>query len=259
MVFPINVGMVAVHARFRSLADKPSTGRVDFDLISPAVAISDPLTAMPTRTTGTLSATGEFTVNLPASDINNPSPWIYRVDEHVTGSNGIPYFISLSDAPTTQEYADLEQVADPALDVVPPMSFYQLTDSAAVNNSTVLVDSALSILISNKTREYSFEALVFASSNATADLKIGWRSTAVGISSGFAWSVVADPLTTTKLALADTATVAGGAAAFAVLIKGSFKTLSAGDGTLFMQFAQATADVSDTKILAGSTIKTIAL
>lgn len=134
-------------------------------------------------------------------------------------------------------------------------------NTTAVNNSTALVDSGLSVSVAaNKT--YKLTGFIIVDSGTTPDLKYGFSgpagATLTWITNGIITGTASAQTIDRSMKTIGSAPVAIGVGAGAGVVSAMpFGTLitSATAGTFKLQFAQNTADVSDTKILAGSWIE----
>lgn len=135
------------------------------------------------------------------------------------------------------------------------------TADQIVNDSTALVnDTALSLPVESLA-VYQVEAYLLYNSTTTADLSIKW---AVPTATAFAWTPNSPSAGTPSatgdvnrigLLAASQITVGGGGAPDMVALPTGTLTVGATSGNLTLQFAQATAEVSDTILRAGSWIK----
>jgi len=140
--------------------------------------------------------------------------------------------------------------------------FARLTaDSAAVNNSTVLVDATGLAVPVAANAVYFVEALIFFTSSDVADFQLGW-STPAGVSGRWgsrAAQVLTNPASTAAVHFVDTdwtgARPAGGATGVNVHFAPRGLLVTGGTaGTLQARFAQNTAEVSNTFIRAHSAL-----
>lgn len=132
-----------------------------------------------------------------------------------------------------------------------------LAANQTVNNSTTLVDTALSFeVVSGGT--YYFRATLFYTSGSTSNFKAGVYSTGTTSNALVSWwSWISSSWTFTQSIVLNS-TVSGqgvGVNAQMMQIEGYFKTTSAGN--VLVKFAQNTAIASDTVLLAGSILEVI--
>jgi len=130
------------------------------------------------------------------------------------------------------------------------LTFARIIKSAdqTVNNSATLVNDSQLLFTINTSKRYYFMLSLGQNSNGTADLKIGWS---VPTDSTMLWSIAAG--NSEAKSETDTAMLSGGSANLCERIVHGFITTSTTGGTLTLQWAQNTANASDTKVLAGST------
>ena len=143
----------------------------------------------------------------------------------------------------------------------PAVSRATTTSDQIVNNSTAVVDSTL-VGALDANAEYEFDATLLYDGNTTADTRttftvpsgatFGWSSVGpITTATGFAANLTTYGwITTANVALHGTV---GAGTAVAVRVRGRVTT-GATAGNLQHRFAQSTADVSDTKLLAGSSL-----
>jgi hypothetical protein len=136
-----------------------------------------------------------------------------------------------------------------------------LADSAAVNNSTALVNSGLSVNVGAVSGIYAVEAcLILSGASTTSDYKIGLTAPTswtadwnLGVQGG---DVAAASTGPTAKAISDSATAGAGTAVKNVV---SLTGVAIGDGTntgtIKVQFAQATGTAENTFVKKGSWLR----
>lgn len=145
-------------------------------------------------------------------------------------------------------------------------TYIEKSADETVNNSATLQDDDHLVLPVAANGVYFFEATLFYSTNATADLKLGWSVPAGATmvwgrghaaSSGAAGfhTANASGSVTALPTQASTIDVAGGASPPYMFFTAGLITVSSTAGNATLQWAQNTADVSDTKVLKGSFIR----
>lgn len=142
---------------------------------------------------------------------------------------------------------------------------YRSTDDTAVNNSTTLIDEDTLQLDVAASQRYDVEALIMYQSNATADFKLKFDAptgstfwwTPNGVATATAGGSGNAGIDQRRYALGDTAALggldAGGSTVAVAHVRGTLIT-STTAGTFKVQYAQNTADVSDTKTKPGSVL-----
>lgn len=124
MAFPGSVDMITVHGGpFLTLDGNPASGTITFELVSAVRVVGDPTVIVASRYVATLDSTGEFSIELPATDDPDlePVPFAYRVTENLTCPSGAPFYIVLPMSNPTVEYADL--IPLPAPPPLPPIDY----------------------------------------------------------------------------------------------------------------------------------------
>lgn len=150
-----------------------------------------------------------------------------------------------------------------------PVTPIQVRKSATqtVNNSTVLVNDATLVLpIPAVVAQWAIEAWIFYTSNTTADFKCTFAADAAITSFGFspfalatgAAGVTGD-CTVQGSTVLGTAIAIGGAGASAGITLGGRIASSGVAGVLQFQWAQNTADASNTQVLVGSWLRLTAI
>jgi hypothetical protein len=136
------------------------------------------------------------------------------------------------------------------------------TATQTVNNTTTLVDVTQLAVYLAASESVFFEAVVRHNGDSTADIKIAFVAPA---GATIRWDndqsiyiAAGDAVTISNAETSEGATRAFGAAAGTrtITIRG-WVVMSTTAGALQMQFAQNTATVADTSILAGSTLRVL--
>lgn len=111
MAFPAGLTLVTVHGRFDTLPSGGAAGWVQFAARYPLVGAEDNSIVPPFVATGVLDETGEFTVDLPATNDPGwtPQGWAYAVRGAV-GGGVLAGTLQLDYQSTSVELADLLQV-----------------------------------------------------------------------------------------------------------------------------------------------------
>lgn len=133
-----------------------------------------------------------------------------------------------------------------------PVFVRKSADETVNNSATLQDDDALGKLLTVSST-YEFELLILYNSGATPDLKFGFTGPA-GSSANWAAISNSTPVVSVPKVLADTLTVDGTGADATVLVKGIF-VMGATAGGLQLQWAQATANASNTIVRAGSYLR----
>lgn len=134
-----------------------------------------------------------------------------------------------------------------------PLTMYRRsTDSSAVNNSTTLVDDTVIAARVGKNRSYWFIGFIAFDSDASADIKFAFKDPS---SSGASirWGIQNASPGGWANAFGNTLVVASSGNDESVLIYGT-GTMGATDGFITLQFAQNAANMSDTKLLIGTSL-----
>lgn len=137
------------------------------------------------------------------------------------------------------------------------------TNAAAINNSTVLVNDAVLAVTLDVTGTFSFRGRLYYDSSATGDIKMALTFPAV-VANGAKWGLLGRNSVTNTNIDTPVATVSGSALAAggngvgttAFFQFDGFITTSA-TGTLQVQYAQNTADPTNTTVQFGSFIEVI--
>lgn len=127
------------------------------------------------------------------------------------------------------------------------------TDSANVNNSTTLVDDTVLKLAVKKNTTYRLKAHIISNSTAVADLKVTFTGPTSATGKWFE-SPAGAAVGATPKALAATVALDGAGADVAHVLEG-YVTTSVNDGYVTLQFAQNTAEATNTKLVTGSWLK----
>lgn len=133
---------------------------------------------------------------------------------------------------------------------IPPLFSRLSADSAAVNNSAVLVNSGISFPV-RANAIYEFRTRQLCSSGTTPDIKFGFTFP-VGLTMvyvGMGIPVAGANITYQNLIQTSNPTFEGAGADFTVLFMGLI-VVGVNAGTLALQFAQATANASNTILRA---------
>lgn len=132
-----------------------------------------------------------------------------------------------------------------------PIIKLRTTDSTPVNNSTVFVDDTILQSAVEANSNYAYMLQLLYLSSATPDFK--WQFTGpagISFSSGSFLGFNAASAFTYSLETTGVSGLGGTGSSLPTTNIGHFSTTNA--GTLKVQFAQNTANVSDTKLLTGS-------
>jgi len=124
------------------------------------------------------------------------------------------------------------------------------TADQTVNNSTTLVNATDMVLPVNVNDIYKFEILVRMEATAVADMKVGWT---VPAGATMSWREGPTSAPTPELTDSSTDLMSGSGAGVDAI--GSYHgviIIGATAGSVQMQFAQNTAEVSDTKLLTNT-------
>lgn len=137
---------------------------------------------------------------------------------------------------------------------------YRTADSAAINNSTVLVSDATLTCPLPATGTYAYDGTLYYDSSTAADVKIAMAYPAGFAAAKFA-AYGADPTTTTNFkvfvttASASSGSFGGFGVGTIVILKFEGIVTSGGAGNMVVQYAQQTADPTNTTIRAGSFLR----
>jgi parallel beta-helix repeat protein len=144
--------------------------------------------------------------------------------------------------------------------LAPPLFTKMASDSTPVNNSTTLAASPL-VIAMEASSTYEMTAFVAYNSTTTADMIIGWT---VPTGASMSWMLDSLFISSTSAAgqvyralanAAQTGIAAGAGATNVVAQPMGTVTTGSTAGNLTLTFAQNVAEVSDTKILAGSWLR----
>lgn len=142
------------------------------------------------------------------------------------------------------------------------MTYIRKPASETVNNSNTLQNDDDFVITVGVSVDYFVEAFLLLSGNVTADWKFGWALTNMTVDGTMDQGFTPNSVVATIQTIQGTASPAAQAITFATtamtstLFRAQFVIHSgATGGTLNFQWAQATADVSDTKVLKNSIMR----
>ena len=258
--------VVTVNGSLSDPAGLPAKGRVYFQLINDIAETQSDEMITRRPVVRTLDASGDFSVNLYASNSNGsvPPATAYK---YMTVLEGVPIeekFFVLDGGLSTINIADLLEIK-PGSDLLtsPTMRIIRKPSEEIVNNSVALQndDHLFYALLAGEIVDFEFELYVIGPD--AADMKI---SIAAPAGASGHWGVQALTAAVTTISgdmMSQSTTVFGGAG----LVIGTDDALSSlaivkgtcvnggTPGNLQLNWAQNTATVGDTKILTNSKLK----